>query len=135
MNEKSTSESVLEITHFVFDDISFRRNGFKAEGGEILPAEIGVEIKRIKDNSYIVSLSVSVEKENEYDASVTISGFCQIDDNTPNLQDFLNINAPSILFPYARAELTLITAQPETDPIVLPVVNFQAMYENAKNKK
>lgn len=135
MNQQNTSESVLKITHFVFDNISFERKGFKSEGGELSPAQISVEIQKSEANQYIVFLTVSVEKQNEYAASVTIAGFCEIDDNTPNLHDLLNINAPSILFPYARAELTLITAQPETDPIVLPVINFQAMYEHTKRKQ
>lgn len=128
-----TSENVLQISHFVFDKIHFQRIGFKSEGGDLSPAQIGVGIKKLDANQYTVSLTVSVKKENEYEASVTIIGFCEVDDNRPDLQDLLNINAPSILFPYARAELTLITAQPETDPVVLPVVNFQAMYEN-RNK-
>lgn len=134
MNQNNTAESILRISHFVFDKIQFQRIGFKGEGGDLSPAKIGVEIKKLDANQYTVSLTVSVEKENEYEASVTIIGFCEVDDNSPDLQDLLNINAPSILFPYARAELTLITAQPETDPVVLPVVNFQAMYEN-RNKE
>ena len=129
-----TSENVLQISHFVFDKIHFQRSGFKSEGGDLSPAQIGVGIKKLDANQYTVSLTVSVKKENEYEASVTIIGFCEVDDNRPDLQDLLNINAPSILFPYARAELTLITAQPETDSVVLPVVNFQAMYEN-RNKE
>lgn len=132
MKQQETSESILKIRHFVFDNIKFQRKGFKSEGGELSPAQVGVAIKKTEANQYAVSLSVSVDKENEYEAAVTIVGFCEIDDETPDLQDLLNINAPSILFPYARAELTLITAQPETDPVVLPVVNFQAMYENKK---
>ncbi len=134
MNQNNTSESILRISHFVFDKIQFQRIGFKGEGGDLSPAQIGVGIKKLDANQYTVSLTVSVEKENEYEASVTIIGFCEVDDNSPDLQDLLNINAPSILFPYARAELTLITAQPETDPVVLPVINFQAMYEN-RNKE
>lgn len=129
-----TSENVLQISHFLFDKIHFQRIGFKSEGGDLSPAQIGVGIKKLDANQYTVSLTVSVKKENEYEASVTIIGFCEVDDNRPDLQDLLNINAPSILFPYARAELTLITAQPETDSVVLPVVNFQAMYEN-RNKE
>lgn len=135
MNHRNNTESVIKVTHFVFDNITFQRKGFKSEGGESFPAQIGVEIKKIEANQYYVKLSVSVEKENEYLASVAIGGFCEIDDRTPDLEELLNINVPAILFPYARAELTLITAQPETDPIILPVVNFQAMYENAKDKQ
>ena len=42
----------------------------------------------------------------------------------------LRQNAVAILFAYVRSELTLITSQPDTDPIVLPVVNIAAMMKD-----
>ena len=47
----------------------------------------------------------------------------------------LEKNAVAILFPYVRAELSLITAQPGMEPIVLPVVNIAAMVDQAKADK
>lgn len=125
--------SVLKIKHFLFDKIQFDRIGFN-NNNDISPAKISVGIQHTDTHEYSVSLNVEVEKPDEYIASVTIIGICELHDDTPNKDDILNINAPAILYPYARAELSLITAHPETTPLVLPVINFQALYENSKNK-
>ena len=75
---------------------------------------------------------MSIEKKGEFKTDISISGYCEIDDNHPQLDTILRVNAPAILFPYVRAQLSLLTAQPEMSPIVLPVVNFQKIYEHSK---
>lgn len=124
-------QSDLSIQHFVFNSISFERIGFKNDNNE-LPATFGVRVDKQGENHYIVTLDVSVEKKDEFNATVSISGYCEIDDNHPQLDLMLRVNAPAILFPYARAQLSLLTAQPETEPIVLPVVNFKKIYEESR---
>ena len=124
-------QSDLSIQHFVFNSISFERIGFKNDNNE-LPATFGVRVEKQGGNHYIVTLDVSVEKKDEFNATVSISGYCEIDDNHPQLDLMLRVNAPAILFPYARAQLSLLTAQPETEPIVLPVVNFKKIYEESR---
>ena len=41
--------------------------------------------------------------------------------------NLISNNAVAILMPYLRSELSLLTAQPETDCIVMPVFNVNAM--------
>lgn len=45
------------------------------------------------------------------------------------LQDLINKNAVAILMPYLRSELTLLTAQPDTDSVILPPFNINKMLE------
>ena len=45
------------------------------------------------------------------------------------LQTLINKNAGAILMPYLRSELTLLTAQPDTDSVVLPIFNINKMLE------
>ena len=45
------------------------------------------------------------------------------------VQDLINKNAVAILMPYLRSELTLLTAQPDTDSVVLPPFNINKMLE------
>jgi len=47
-----------------------------------------------------------------------------------NLNGMPPKNAVAILMPYLRSELTILTAQPETDSIVLPVLNVVEMMQN-----
>ena len=39
-------------------------------------------------------------------------------------------NTLSILFPYLRSQVTLLTAQPDMKPIVLPAVNINSLLEH-----
>lgn len=130
-NDANHLGSVLTIHHFVFNSIRFERKGFKQQDQEI-KTKIGVQVKKTDADKYTVMLQVTAEKDNEYEASVSISGYCEIDDNAPQKDLILQVNAPAILFPYVRAQLSLLTAQPETEPIVLPVINFQEIYELSK---
>lgn len=133
MNEQS--KSVLSISHFVFDELSFKRKGFRQPDMDNVPFEVGHSVKKTEDNNYIVSLMLKVNKENEYDAVVRISGYCIVDDNDPNKEVLLHENAPAILYPYARAQMTMLTAQPETTPLVLPVVNVHALFHQDHDGK
>lgn len=136
MSQKKSIESILKIHHFVFNEIHFHRMGFRQEqsSNSDLPLQVKVNVQKMSTNNYVVTLDLDVEKEQEYTATVSISGYCEIDDNADKKNTILQVNAPSILFPYARAQLSLLTAQPETVPIVLPVINFQQLYQQSQQK-
>lgn len=131
MAQELSSGSILRIDHFVFDSLQFQRRGFRQESNEV-GVKFNVQVQKTENNHYIVTLMLDVDKEDEYTASVSISGYCEIDDDFPQRDLLLQTNAPAILFPYARAQLSLLTAQPETEPLVLPVMNFQQLYETAE---
>lgn len=126
--------SVLKLDRVVFNEISFKRLGFK-KGETNTRFGLGRNVKKISDGQYQVSLSAKVERANEYEAFVSISGYCEIDESDPQKDIILKENTVAILFPYVRAELTLITAQPETDPLVLPAVNIKAMLDEAEKRE
>lgn len=119
------------MEHIVFDSLSFNRKGFGSQSDAQATIGVGVSIDKINDGQYRVILQVSVDQENEYEANAQISGFCLIDENLLIKQEVLEKNVVAILFPYIRAQLTLLTAQPGTTPIVLPAMNIDAMINQA----
>lgn len=122
--------SVLKMEHIVFDRIQFNRVGFrKADDGVSFKARTKVDDGG--NGHYRVTLNIQAEKSEEYKVEVQITGYFTIDENDPQKDVLLNKNAVAILFPYVRSELSLLTAQPETDPIVLPVMNISAMLDKA----
>lgn len=127
--------SVLKLRHVVFDEVSFKRTGFQQEKSTQAKLGIGTHVEKVGDGRYQVSLSVTADKEGEYETAVSITGYCEIDEAAPNKDRILRENAVAILFPYVRAELTLITAQPETEPLVIPAVNINAMMEQAEDEE
>jgi len=121
--------SVLKLKHIVFNEITFKRLGFQNKKEKEAQLRIGKRVEKVKEGNYQVSLSVKATREKEYEATVTITGYCEISEDDPHKDRILNENAIAILFPYVRSELTLLTAQPETETLTIPVVNINAMFK------
>ena len=72
-------------------------------------------------------------KKEEYELQVSLTGFFRIDQaegpQSQMVESLINKNAVAILMPYLRSEVTLLTAQPETDSVVLPAFNINKMLD------
>lgn len=132
--KENSIASPLKIDHIVFDEITFRRLGFQNAKAKDAQMGVGKHVEKVADGRYQVTLSVKVAREKEYEAEVTITGYCQISEDTPDRDRILNENVIAILFPYVRAELSLLTAQPETESLTLPAVNINAMLKRAEEE-
>lgn len=70
-------------------------------------------------------MNVSIQDENNVlNIEVNIVGNFEIDKDTEDLQSFIEINAPAILFPYIRAHITTITSLSGIKPVILPTLNM-----------
>lgn len=121
--------SVLNLKKLVFDKIEFDRKGFKND--EKLKFELQAQIGLDEDGIYKVTLVLNGTKKDEYNIVISVSGFFrvegQVEDQTAN--NLITKNAVAILMPYLRSELTLLTAQPNTESVVLPPFNINTMFE------
>lgn len=128
----SDFNSVLTLQKMVFDRIEFERKGFK--NNEELKFELQVQIGSDKNNTYKVTLVLNGTKQDEYSIVISLSGFFAIETqeelDDKMVQALINKNAVAILTPYLRSELTLLTAQPDTDSVVLPPFNINKMFSN-----
>lgn len=131
---KEGYESVLRMDHVVFDELSFERHGFSNTTASTT-FQIRVGINKIRDGNYRVAVDSEATRTEEYTAHIRISGYFSIDEGSVNKELLLKQNAVAILFPYIRSELTLLTTQPETQPIILPVMNIAAMMDEAQELK
>ena len=127
LQKKDSVFSELQMQHIVFDKLQFERSGFRSEQNTEIQMTVQTAINKEDEGKYRVSLHVAVVSEGEYTADVWVSGFCEISEDCEIKEDLLKTNAVAILFPYVRSELTLLTAQPETTPIVLPTLNINAL--------
>ena len=75
------------------------------------------------------------KKLEEYTFEISLSGFFSIEADEELTEDLKNTlitkNSIAILMPYLRSEVSLLTAQPEVDCVVLPAFNVN----NMLNKK
>ena len=130
MEEVIANDCVLKLDHLVFDRISFKRIGFANDNG--IDYKFGFGFEEKSEHDIVVHLNVIGQKEEEYKFQVSASGYFTL--SSTNYKDLLiRQNAVAIIFPYIRSQISLLTAQPEVTPVVLPPFNIAQMVEDAMN--
>lgn len=130
--EKDVS-SVLRLNKLVFDEITFKRMGMKNENE--VEYRMKIEISQKQDEEkYKVTLDLTGIKEKEYMIEIKLSGYFYFNTNEQLDESFkktmINENAVAIMMPYLRSQVSLLTAQPEVDCVVLPPFNIVNMMSN-----
>lgn len=133
MGNSKSIESVLKLNKIVFDKIEFKRLGF--ENDNELELEIQSNISQRQDTEiYKVTLVLKGKKSEEYTLEISLSGFFSIEADGELTEDLKNTlvtkNSVAILMPYLRSEVSLLTAQPEVECVVLPAFNINNMLDN-----
>lgn len=80
------------------------------------------------EDYYKVVLGIEINSSEKYKIKLELAGFFKIDGEENMAQDLLEINTLAILFPYLRSQLTLLTSQPGFEPVMLPVMNINALF-------
>lgn len=118
----------------MFDKISFIRKNFKSDKEPEFLFQVTAG-KKNNEDVYKVTLVVHVEKEAEYEIEISLSGYFSVNMDIVkegmDVTELINKNTVAVLMPYMRSELTLLTAQPDMECIVLPPININAMLEQA----
>ncbi|MFR4031797.1 MAG: Preprotein translocase subunit SecB [Anaerostipes sp.] len=129
MNNKKV-ESVLKLNNLVYDKIDFQRQGFKTNAE--FKFNISSEVYQ-SDENYRVTLKLEGEKEAEYTVYISLSGFFTLDSQCnlteKDIETLITKNGVAIMMPYLRNQLSILTAQPETDAVVLPIFNINNMLD------
>ena len=126
-------EASLKLLDFCIDKCVFERNGDPVSKNGRINYQYNFDrgVVKLAENQYRVSLQVNMETE---DKSVTlhirIVGLFGVETDDPKLKTALvTKNTLSILFPYLRSQITLVTAQSGLPPITLPIINVAAMFK------
>ena len=131
ISDKTDVKSILEMDKLVFDKLYFERKGFKNENE--LELNVQIEVGEVIDSEiYKVTVTMNGEKKDEYDFIVQITGFFSLEGvNDQTLKDvLLTQNAVAILMPYIRSQISLLTAQPDVDCVVLPPINIMELVKD-----
>lgn len=122
--------SILSLDKLVFDKIEFKRLGMKNENDIEFSMQITIG-KKQDEEIYKVTLGFNGNKEKEYSLEIVLSGFFSFsekEDLSEELKDvMIRQNAVAIIMPYMRSQVSLLTAQPEMDCVVLPPFNIVNM--------
>lgn len=83
---------------------------------------------------FTVTLIYKGNKEEEYTMEISLTGFftfrSEDDLSDEAKKSLININTVSILMPYLRSQISLVTAQPEMECVVLPPFNINNMLQS-----
>lgn len=141
---KQQFESILHMEHVAFDKLIFQRQGFGTKNNKtktefqfevgIAKGELVKQDQEDPNEHYRVTLTAKADRKTEFTATVCLSGYFAIDKHTEHKDVLLKQNAVAVLFPYLRSEFTLLTSQPETHPVVLPVMNIAEMMDSAEKE-
>ncbi len=128
------------IQRLYIKDLSFESPmGAKAFIAKMQPKidqELGSETKKIEDDLYEVVLKLTVtaklEDETAFLVEVQQAGLFFIKGiEGANLAQVLNTVCLQILFPYAREAIDSSLSKGSFPPVMLPPVNFEAVYAQA----
>lgn len=97
--------------------------------------EVGVNYKKDQDTAQ-VALKVTIDEEKKsIQLKCCMLGIFKIQDETNlplPIDDFLNVNAPALIFPYVRELVTNTTQRAGMKPVYIPIFNFKDLYDKQK---
>ena len=130
-------KSILKMEKLVFDKISFNREGFKNKN------QINFELetrfaKNPNNNVYRITLVLKGDKKEEYTFEISLAGFFTFDENA-DLDDamkneLITKNTVAIMMPYMRSQVSLLTAQPGMECVVLPAFNINSIVNDNEDE-
>ncbi|MCB5377027.1 protein-export chaperone SecB [Flavonifractor plautii] len=132
---KQDARSVLKLEKLVFDKLLFERKGFSSENNFEFNMESQIS-KRSNEEIYKVTLILHGKKPDEYIMEISLTGFFSFGTDTSisdeDKKELISKNTLAILMPYLRSEVSILTAQPEVECIVLPPFNINNLMGEAR---
>lgn len=135
-NVLQKSESVLVAKKIFIESMNFQRSEVVNGTVRLSQNSIGKNIEKIDDDDYKCSLVFSMTDEEETTSlKIIVSGIFEFKaDLEQDLKDIIiTKNTVAILFPYLRAQVTLMTSQPDIEPVVIPAININALLQNMES--
>lgn len=126
-------ECVLKLNTLVFDEVTFKRLGMQNKNE--LEVSFSVSIGANISDATIKKVSVRItgEKKDEYTFEIQATGYFVYSGNVDDT--IIQQNAVAIVMPYIRSEVSILTAQPGIEPVVLPPFNIIEMMKKSKKEK
>ena len=120
---------ILKLNHLLFDEITFNRVNFKSKND--LQVEFGFAFNKRENGEFVSSIRIIGTKKDEYNFVVRASGYFQISEAVEDSDILIQQNAIAIVFTYIRSQISLLTAQPGVDPVILPPMNIAQMVKES----
>lgn len=134
----------LGIARLYVKDLSFESpqgpEGLSGASQARVDQDLGVGVRRVEGDNYEVVLKLTVTMrdgdrtlylvELEQAGQFLVRGL-----EEQALGQVLNIHCPTVLFPYARETVDSVLTRGGFPPLLLPPVNFEALYRQALEQR
>ena len=127
------SESALVAKKIYIEAMNFQRTTVVSGNVRLTKSSICKNIAAIDENDYKCSLAFKMsDDEDSTSLEIIVSGVFEFKaDLEPDKKEvIITKNTMAILFPYLRSQVTLLTAQPDVEPVILPPININALLQN-----
>lgn len=127
-----SSESVLKLKRIYFNELNFSRKDVEKNNIDVF-----VERKQFTNSEYEITLNLIISNsEEKYQVNVSIVGIFEFSEDLDEVTKDIIVekNTISILFPYLRSQVTLLTSQPDIKPMIIPPLNINNLIKNINNK-
>lgn len=139
MTDQDTSPRATIINQYV-KDLSFENPNaydvFKAFAGATPKIDVAIDIKGIKKTSdtHEVELKLTISSKKEESGAFMIeliyAGLFTVRNiKEDQLQAFINVQAPFVLFPFARRIIADVTRDGGYPPLMLDPIDFASLYQ------
>lgn len=118
-------ECVLKLNTLVFDEIVFKRLGMQNENELEVSFSVSIGTNISDPNVKKVSVQITGEKKDEYTFEIQATGIFTYNGDANDA--IIQQNAVAIVMPYVRSEVSILTAQPGVESVVLPPFNIAEM--------
>jgi preprotein translocase subunit SecB len=143
--QQANNQAQFALQRIFVKDVSFESpkspEVFRAQWQPKVNLEINSSHKNLEDDLYQVTLQVTVTARDEADEVVYLTEIQQAGiflikglEAEPLLQT-LGAFCPSVLFPYAREAVDGLVVKGSFPPLMLAPVNFDAIYEQSRQKR
>lgn len=133
--KKNTYKSKLKFNNYVVDSVWFKNNiKYKDEKGEGTHVDFDIKPEIVPFNdgtNFMVILDVDVFKDAEeknypFEMNIKLVGYFKVEGDKKDIDQYKS-NAIAIMYPYIRSLVTSYTANANVTPLILPVINVNAM--------
>lgn len=130
VNMNENLQGVLKLDQIYFDSFEYQKLYEGRPSDKKLNMELTVQ-SSIEENTMEIVLKAEIVGPRLFSVKANLVGHFSI--NTGNIEAWKD-NAVAIMFPYLRSQITLLTAQPDIMPIVLPSINVKKLLEEQERE-
>jgi preprotein translocase subunit SecB len=120
--------SVIQNKSLYVSNFIFKRSPNISDND--LSFKLGTKKKYLGNSEAEISLNCTLSNENkDFELFVEITGVFSVVGDTNVNDNIINYekNILAIIFPFLRSQIAVLTSQPDFTPIVLPVININAL--------